>query len=213
MTKQFSATEKHKILAALRLACDRALEEQDVYRRKIAALPKPTLETEAAILDRIIMMPGELLVEFFAGYSFPSTWEDRELFGVRKSWEDDPFNTSKRYRAEIADKDISALIFQLNEWVEHRDRIALEARFQELFGFRLVDIEKLLGKTSLTVQHLNVLRAAVFRYKTLEWLAAQAQELGRIEDEKLFSTLVATMKRLLMAVPQLIADFDRPTTA
>ena len=206
MNVQYSASEKGRVLAALQLACDRAILEQDDHRKKITDLPKPTPEMVAAVLDAIIQTDPNRLIEFFAGYYYPSSWADREMFGVRRSSEDDPYNVSRRYRLQISDDDIGQKVHELNERVEHRDRIALLARFNELIGFRLDDAEKLMGKHNRIVERLNFLFAIIFRFKCFEWLGAQARELGRVEDERFFSNLAGGMRFFLESMPELTAE-------
>lgn len=201
-----SLADRSRVLAALQTATERATAEQDVYCDKIKALPVPTAETAAAHVARIRQMPEDEILPFFDGYRYPSSWQDRDRLGLRIEGESDPYCFSKRYSAQVADRDIGCSLYHLNERVEHRDRIALLARIQEFMGARLDDLEQVLGQHSHEAECLRSFFIIVFRHKMYEYLAAQGRELGREDDVIRFNELVAITAGFIKMLPQLLSE-------
>lgn len=122
------SSEKAKILAALKSAHDRTLQQQDILRERLELLRKTGTPDYR---DRLLDKGGwSWLIEQMRDENYPPTHQDRKKL-LDQDWDEIP---SRLKLETIEDFDIRASTYFLGEVVEQTQRISAITRFREILG-------------------------------------------------------------------------------
>jgi len=118
---------KEQICAALDVAYEKVLVEQDVYRERLDGIE---VVSEDKVIENLAKLGWEDIAEIMKNERYPACCQDRTEL-LDQQWDEIP----PRIRIEqIEDKDIRCQTYFLNEVAEQRDRIRAMAVFFETIG-------------------------------------------------------------------------------
>ena len=127
MSTTVTKREKHQIEAALKVAYDNAIKEQDVHCDRATRMESIG---NRDYLKTLPTMGWTGIAKEMAEECWPASHEERKVF-LDQSWEEIP---SQIQIDKIDDQDIRASTFFLGEVVEHCHRIKSQAKFNEVLG-------------------------------------------------------------------------------
>ena len=117
-------SDKEQICAALDIAHQKVLDEQDVYRERLDAIIELS---ESEVWEKLQRLGEVGIAEVMKDERSPACSQDRQKY-LEQSWEEIP---SRLQIEQIEDKDVQIQTYFLNEVAEHRDRIKAVTVFCE----------------------------------------------------------------------------------
>ena len=122
--KKTLKSDKEQICAALDIAHQKVLDEQDAYRERLDAIIELS---ESEVWEKLQRLGEVGIAEVMKDERSPACSQDRQKY-LEQSWDEIP---SQLQIDQIEDKDIQIQTYFLNELAEHRDRIKAVTVFCE----------------------------------------------------------------------------------